>query len=108
MMLHDFIASGVALLCLWAIISPNVPTGIWGTIGLGLIATAALWSLDDSHNPWGAFEMAIVGVGFVLGGVAWRVWAKGRAARRLVWQETQPAEIDAAIQRHVQGGKGGT
>jgi len=45
-MMLDILSASVAVLCLFAIVSPCVHTGVFGTTGLGVIAVASIWSLD--------------------------------------------------------------
>lgn len=47
-MLLDAIAWAVFVLALWAVLSPTIPTGIAGSLGLVLIGGSALISVDDS------------------------------------------------------------
>lgn len=102
-MLHNLIACVVAGLCLWAIASPRVPTGIFGTLGLGLVAIAALWSMDDNHDPVRALDVVLIGVGFVLGCIALRVRRYMRGAQ--AWQHTDVLfdDVSAAEHSHIAG-----
>lgn len=59
-MLQDLIASIATLLCLWAIVSPRVPTGIVGTLSLCGIAVGCLWSIDNAHDPRDALDLVLV------------------------------------------------
>lgn len=71
-MLHDAIAFLVAALCLWAIISHRVPTGVLITTGLGAIFVVAVWSVDDGFDHGAAFEIMLGALGLIGAGVAWR------------------------------------
>jgi len=61
----------LASLCLWAIVSPKVPTGIVCTLGLGIIGIGGIWATDDSSLAYRNLEiimigMVIIGVAFFL------------------------------------------
>lgn len=43
----DYVAVAVALICLGAIYSKHIPTGVLGSLGLALIGMAALVAIDD-------------------------------------------------------------
>jgi hypothetical protein len=103
--LHDVVTVAVAFLCLWAIVSPKVHTGILPTIGLGAIFVAALWSLDDWAPAPTVVDVMLGGVGLIALGVLWRVYRKPRPQMRRSsdWLgATQPLTPDQ--QRQVAGG----
>lgn len=105
--LHDVVTAAVACLCLWAIVSPRVHTGILPTIGLGAIFVAAIWSLDDWAPAPTVVDVMLGGIGLVGLGVLWRVYRspKSRMRRSSDWLgATQPLSRDQ--QRQVAGGRG--
>jgi len=77
-MAHDVVTMSVALMCLWGIASPRIPTGTIGTAGLGTIAVAALWSLDASVNSGSAIDVVFGGMGLVCFHVLLRVFLRPR------------------------------
>lgn len=93
-MLHDLLSIIVVMMCLWAIVSPRVPTGIVATVGLCVIAVAALWSLDD-WAPWDAVATTLL-LGNAIAGVAglWRCTRKPTCMMRRAsdWQATAADE----------------
>lgn len=111
MMLHDIVTIIVFALCVWAIVSPHVPTGILATTGLGVLALATLWSLDVTRDEEMIVNAMIGGMGLVGAGVALRVLRRRSPHMRRLsdwgadWASTQPArEIDITEQRHISGG----
>lgn len=70
MMLHESLVFAVAAMCLWAIVSPVVPTCILGTAGLCCVGIGALLTLDTRMQP----AIDIVLLGALLGGlqIIWR------------------------------------
>lgn len=96
MMLQDLIASLATLLCLWAIISPRVPTGIVGTLSLCGIAVGCLWSIDNAHDPRDALNLVLVG-GSVL---ALFIARKGLRARH-VWMRRRDDWNDGWVAKSV-------
>lgn len=110
-MLHDTLTFAVAMLCLAAIVSPRIPTGIAGSTGLALLAIAGLWSMDDHSNPFQVVDLVFVGLGLVCISVLWRTRRKrGQPLRRRTdWEcsRAPPLELDSRSHRHVAGGKGG-
>jgi len=107
-MLHDLVTLSVAMVCLWAIVSPRVPTGILPTIGLGAIFVAALWSLDDWAPAPTVVDVMLGGIGLIGAGMVWRCYRKPRPHMRRSsdWLgATQPlTRLDPEQQRHVAGG----
>jgi hypothetical protein len=106
MMLHDFMTFVVAMLCVWAAISPKVPTGIFGALGLGVLATSALISMDDSANPYLVTDAMLGGLGLVGMTVFYRV-----RHRKPAGDASGPPsahELDESHQVHIVGGKGGS
>jgi hypothetical protein len=103
-MLHDILASCVVIFCLWIIMSPKVPTGFWCTLGAGIVALAALWSIDDYANPYATTTMLLVGIALVAGKMTWRVLRTKQCAmrRRTDWV---PEELEAELHKFVAGGK---
>lgn len=104
-MLHDLVTSLVASLCMWAIVSPKVHTGILPTMGLGAIFVAALWSLDDWAPAPTVVDVMLGGIGLIGLGVLWRAYRKPRPQMRRSsdWLgATQPLTRDE--QRQVAGG----
>ena len=98
-MLHDALSVAVVALCMWAIVSPRVPTGVFGTAGLGIVAVAALWSVDDAYNPFAAIDLLLSGVLFIGAGLAWRLLRRERAATQ------PPRELDHEYHGRVSGGR---
>lgn len=104
-MLHDLVTLSVAMVCLWAIVSPRVPTGILPTIGLGAIFVAALWSLDDWAPAPTVVDVMLGGIGLIGVGVLWRAYRKPKPQMRRSsdWLgATQPLTRDET--RQVAGG----
>jgi len=81
-MLHDALALGVALLCMFVVIAPEVKTGVIGTTGLGVLALGAVWSTDNGHDPYAATDWVLAGFMLVAGHVALRVIRSKLRARR--------------------------
>lgn len=107
-MLHDLVTLSVAMVCLWAIVSPRVPTGILPTIGLGAIFVAALWSLDDWAPAPTVVDVMLGGIGLIGVGMVWRCYRKPRPHMRRSsdWLgATQP--LSREEQRQVVGGSRG-
>lgn len=103
--LHDYVTVAVMGLCLLAILSPRVHTGILPTIGLGAIVVAALWSLDDWAPAPTVVDVMLGGIGLIALGVLGRVYRKPKARMRRSsdWRDaTQPLTRDE--QRQVAGG----
>lgn len=107
-MLHDLVTLGVAMVCLWAIVSPRVPTGILPTIGLCAIFVAALWSLDDWAPAPTVVDVMIGGIGLIGLGLVWRCYRKPQRQMRRSsdWLgATQPLrELEPEQHRQVVGG----
>ena len=85
----DIVALMMAGFAVWAIWSPLIPTGILGSLGLVLLAGAALVSVDDSSFANVTRLEGIViaqQVGFILlvAQVIWLVWRSntGKATPR--------------------------
>lgn len=107
-MLHDLVTFTVAFLCMWAIVSPKVHTGILPTIGLGAIFVASLWSLDDWAPAPSVVDVMLGGMALIFMGVVWRVYRrpKPHMRRSSDWMDaTQP--LTPEEQRHVVGGSRG-
>jgi hypothetical protein len=110
-MMHDSLAYAVALMCLWAIISPVIPTCVLGTAGLCCVGVGALLTLDTRMQP--AIDLVLTGA--LLGGlqVVWRAHKsrRNRHMRRMsdwapAWQDgAPPREVDITNQRHISGGR---
>jgi hypothetical protein len=81
-MLHDAVTLSVAALCLWAIVSARVPTGIVITVGLCVILVATLWSLDDWASPQTVLDTVLGGLGLVGAGLVWRCYRRPRCRMR--------------------------
>jgi hypothetical protein len=66
-MMVDTLALLTAGMCLLCILHPLVPSGLLGSIGLGMIGMACLWATDDTvyANPQ-ALEHAVL---LMLGGL---------------------------------------
>lgn len=104
-MLHDLVTFSVACLCMWAIVSPRVPTGILPTMGLGAIFVAAAWSLDDWAPAPTVVDVMLGGIGLIGVGVLWRAYRKPKPQMRRSsdWLgATQP--LTREEQRQVVGG----
>lgn len=107
-MLHDLVTFTIACLCMWAIVSPRVHTGILPTIGLGAIFVAALWSLDDWAPAPTIVDVMLGGMGLIFWGVVWRVYRRPERKMRRAsdWMDaTQP--LTPEEQRQVVGGSRG-
>ena len=93
-MLHDALTFAVAMLCVVAIVSPRVPTGILGSCGLAMLAVCGLWSMDDQSNPFQVVDGVFVGLALVGTSALWRARRKrGRPMRRATdWQQTSAGE----------------
>lgn len=107
---HDFVSLAVFVLCLLAVIHPRVPTGVLGTLGLGVVMIGILYSLDDGHDPMRALDVVIAGIGTIGVCLAWRVIRRphrGMMRRAEDWQrdaaQTLPPDLRSAIRG---GGKG--
>ena len=75
----DFIAVATFLLALFAVLSPTIPSGIVGSLGLALIGGGALVSIDDSSfaNTQRLEQIVValqLGVLLVVGQVVLLVW----------------------------------
>jgi hypothetical protein len=105
-MLHDALALLAALLCLAAVISPRIPTGIIGSLGLGTISLAALWSLDDWHDPALVLDIALGGVALIGVKIGWRALRKPTPQlRRMGDLYGQPREVPSKQLHQVTGGR---
>lgn len=106
-MLHDALVLGVSGLCLWALISPRLPTGVMGSLGLGAMAGAALWSLDYFAKQESVADMLLAGIGLLGLHALLRVLRRhSRDGQRTQWPDTaSPNEIDESQQVHIVGGK---
>lgn len=106
-MMHDYLAILVAAVCLWAIISPRIHTGIVCTVGLALVSVAAIWSIDDYTDPYRALDIAWLGVGAIGVMVVWRTFY--RPARHQLRRSTDWSDLDtipASEHINIAGGKG--
>lgn len=82
-MLHDTVSLLVAMLALWAIVSPRVPTGVFITAGLGAVFVVSVWSIDDGFNSDVALDLLLGALSMIGVGVAWRCARRyPRAMRR--------------------------
>lgn len=103
----DMLSLAVALICLSAIYSKHIPTGVLGSAGLWMISVAALVAVDDSsfanvHRLESIVVAFLVGFILLVAHVALMVWrgSTGRATRRrrtTDWQafdaeDTRPME----------------
>ena len=95
-MLHDTVTLTVAALCLWAIVSPRVPTGITITIGLCVILVATLWSMDYLATPKMVLDTLLGGLGLVGAGLVWRCYRRpqSRMRRASDWAASAPQDVD--------------
>lgn len=93
---HDFITVTVAAMCLWAIVSPSVPTRVLPTAGLAVIGIAAIWSLDYWMPATLVVDTMLGGMGLIGAGVLWRVWLRRRRPvpmrRQTDWMDTPSPE----------------
>lgn len=96
MMLQDLIAMLATLLCLWAIVSPRVPTGIVGTLSLCGIAVGCLWSIDNTHDPRDALNLVLVG-----GSVLALFIARKGLRTRAVWMRRRDDWNDGWVAKSV-------
>lgn len=71
----------LAGLCLWAILSPQIHTGVLPTAGLVLVLCACGAALDDSAYIYHAFAVMVYGCLLVGIGVLWRQFGAPRFAR---------------------------
>jgi hypothetical protein len=62
----------LAGLCLWAILSPQIHTGVLPTAGLVLVLCACGAALDDSAYIYHAFTVMVYGCLLIGIGVLWR------------------------------------
>lgn len=107
MMLHDLLVYAVAAMCLWAIVSPIIPTCVLGTLGLCCVGVGALLTLDARMQP--AIDLVLLGA--LLGGlqVLWRTYKSGRNRhmRRLTdwapdWAASEPPrQVDITQQQQA-------
>lgn len=74
----DTIAILLAGLCLWAILSPRVPTGAILTVGLGVTVAACLAALDDRSDIRRILALAALGDILIVVGLLWRSYGKRR------------------------------
>ena len=103
----DLLSLAVALICLSAIYSKHIPTGVLGSAGLALIGMAALVAVDDSsfanvQRLDGIVIALLVGFLMLVVHLTLMVWrgSTGRATRRrrtTDWQtldaeDTRPME----------------
>lgn len=103
----DLLSLAVALICLGAIYSKHIPTGVLGSAGLALIGMAAVVAVDDSsfanvQRLEGIVVALLVGFVMLVAHLTLMVWrgSTGRATRRrrtTDWQafdaeETRPIE----------------
>jgi hypothetical protein len=91
-MLHDLLGLAVALFCVAAIISPRVPTGIVGSLALGCLAFAALWSMDDGADFGLVVDVMLIAAGMLAAQVAWLLFLQHRKPS---WQDTH-SQIEQA------------
>lgn len=105
-MLHDSVVLAVAGMCVWFIISPRVPSGILGTTGLGVIAVAALFSLDVWARPEQIANTLFGGLGLIGASIGWRlVRGDSPRMRRLTDWSISPDDVDDMEHVHIVGGK---
>ena len=103
----DYLAVLVALICLGAIYSKHIPTGVLGSLALALIGTAALVAVDDGsfanvERLDGIVMALLIGFLLIVAHVCLMVWrgTTGKTTRRrrtTDWQsfdaeDTQPME----------------
>ena len=98
--IHDILSLLVAALCLWAVISPKVPTGIICSAGLGTIALAAIWSVDDLSDPYAALDMVLTAIGVIAINLAWRLLVHAEVNRHPMrrlsdWEDRLTDELEA-------------
>lgn len=111
MTMHELLVYAVAAMCLWAIVSPIIPTCVLGTAGLCCVGIGALLTLDARMQP----AVDVVLIGALLGGlqVIWRSYKtrRNQHMRRMSdwapeWQATAPPrDVDLTTQRHITGGR---
>jgi hypothetical protein len=94
-MLHDLVTLTVAVLLLWALASPRVPTGVLPTIGIGVLLVGTLWSLDDGAPGAVVVDVFLGGLGLIGAGLLRRCYKhpKRRMRRSTDWMPTHPGEI---------------
>lgn len=102
-MLHELFAIAVALLCLWALVAPNLPTGIFGTLGLGVLSASALMSMDAGANPYYVLDAMLIGLALVGVTVLYRTIRHPTAASAP--PPPPPEGVDEAHHVHIIGGK---
>jgi CBS-domain-containing membrane protein len=77
--LSDAVTVSLALLAMWAFLSPCVPSGIFGTAGAAGVAIAALGSLDYWMSPSLVVNVFIGSCLLICLQIMWRVWAMRKA-----------------------------
>lgn len=97
--MNELIALVLACLCLWAIVSPRVPTGAIVTCGLGVTVVACLSALDDRSDVWRVLFLAAVGDLLIVGGLIWRSFGKRRRCT------DQGRALTAEERKQVAGGR---
>lgn len=110
--LHDGLAYIVIALCVWAILSPKVPTCIGGSAGLGAIGIAAMLTLDDYRQPH-VITLMLAGTAAIGLQVLWMAYRRRKHPhlRRLSdWApaartEEPPGEIEAGQEHFIAGGR---
>jgi hypothetical protein len=96
-MVHDLLMYFTLALLLWAIVSPTVPTGAVGTVGLGIIACGIFIAIDDPARQHDAMSLMCLGLLVAGSMVVYRAWRGRGRMRRLTdwrpdWQHTQPQD----------------
>lgn len=110
--LLDALAYTVIVLCVWAILSPRVPTCIGGSAGLGAIGIAAMLTLDDYSQPH-VITLMLAGtaaIGLQVLWMAYRHKSQPHLRRLSDWApparaDDPPREIDAEQQQFIAGGR---
>jgi hypothetical protein len=77
--LSNVAAVALALMAIWAFLSPCVPSGIFGTAGAAGVAISALGSLDYWMEPTLIVKSFIGSCLLICLQIAWRVWAMRKA-----------------------------
>jgi len=62
----------LAALCVWAIVSREIHTGLLPTLGLALLVCALAAAIDDSAYIYRAFNVMVYGCLLVAAGLVWK------------------------------------
>lgn len=71
----------LASLCLWAVLSRKIHTGLLPTAGLFLLMCACAAAIDDSAYIYRAFNVMVYGCLLIAAGLVWKQWGSPWFAR---------------------------